>query len=157
MELDLKAIREKRTNLNAQEIGDDAERAQELEAVRAQPGLRRSRSSTQMVKAGVKRLTEMQLCRRRLGLVLRLGRTSTAAHTAAVVHGLQIAKQNDVALVPGVLERGVAWLKRYQAEQVDALDEHRRRWQRIDKHKPGKRHTPTTSTRSSTWCWSTPA
>ena len=29
MKLDLKAIREKRTNLNAQEIGDDAERAKQ--------------------------------------------------------------------------------------------------------------------------------
>jgi len=34
-----------------------------------------------------------------------------------VVHGLQVARENDVAIVPGVLERGVAWLKRYQAEQ----------------------------------------
>ena len=31
-----------------------------------------------------------------------------------MVHGLQLAKQNDVALVPGVLENGVGWLKRYQ-------------------------------------------
>ena len=44
MKLDLKAIQEKRTNLNAQEIGDDAERAKQLEAVRPQPGLRRGRS-----------------------------------------------------------------------------------------------------------------
>ena len=38
-----------------------------------------------------------------------------------MVHGLQIAQQNDVALVPGVLERGVEWLKRYQDEQVQLL------------------------------------
>ena len=32
-----------------------------------------------------------------------------------------MAKQNDVALVPGMLERGVEWLKRYQAEQVQLI------------------------------------
>jgi uncharacterized protein YfaS (alpha-2-macroglobulin family) len=41
--------------------------------------------------------------------------------TAVVVHGLQVAKANDVALVPNVLERGVEWLKNYQSEQVRRL------------------------------------
>ena len=44
MGLDLAAIREKRTNLNAQEIGDDRERAEEWKRFDAQPGLRRGRS-----------------------------------------------------------------------------------------------------------------
>ncbi len=41
--------------------------------------------------------------------------------TAVVVHGLQIAKENDIALVPNMLERGVDWLKNYQAEQIRRL------------------------------------
>jgi hypothetical protein len=41
--------------------------------------------------------------------------------TAVVVRGLLIAQQNDVPLVPGVLERGVKWLEKYQAEQVRKL------------------------------------
>ena len=49
------------------------------------------------------------------------GEHSSPHTTAVVVHGLQIAKQNDVALVPGMLERGVEWLKRYQDEQVQLL------------------------------------
>ena len=72
-----------------------------------------------------------------------------------VVHGLQIAKQNDVALVPGVLERGVEWLKRYQDEQVQLLKN------AAIKDKPRRpaveSNRPTTSTPSSTWCWSMPA
>ena len=44
MKLDLKDIEEKRTNLNAQEIGDDGRAGQGLEALRPQPGLRRGRS-----------------------------------------------------------------------------------------------------------------
>jgi hypothetical protein len=38
-----------------------------------------------------------------------------------VVHGLQIARQNDVAIPQGMLERGVEWLKGYQATQVQYL------------------------------------
>ena len=37
------------------------------------------------------------------------------------MHGLQVAKENDVAIVPGVLERGIDWLKNYQSRQVQLL------------------------------------
>ncbi len=59
--------------------------------------------------------------------------------TATVVHGLQIAKQNDVALVPGVLERGVEWLKQYQEEQLRRLANVDDAGNVIDKKKPSKR------------------
>ena len=49
------------------------------------------------------------------------GEQSFPHTTAVVVHGLQVAKENDVALVPGVLERGIAWLKNYQDRQVQML------------------------------------
>src|SRR3712207_359097 len=41
--------------------------------------------------------------------------------TAVVVHGLQVARQNGMAIVPGIIERGVEWLKKYQDEQVQLL------------------------------------
>ena len=66
---------------------------------------------TKIVKAGVNRLTEMQLSDGGWGWFSGWGEHSTPHMTAIVVHGLQIAQQNDVALVPGVLERGVEWLK----------------------------------------------
>ena len=74
-----------------------------------------------MVKDGVERLTEMQCSDGGWGWFSGWGEYSYAAHHALVVHGLQIAKQNDVALVPGVLERGIEWLKHYQDEQVQLL------------------------------------
>ena len=74
-----------------------------------------------MVKDGVERLTEMQCSDGGWGWFSGWGEHSMPHTTAVVVHGLQIAKQNDVALVPGVLERGVAWLKNYQDEQVQWL------------------------------------
>ena len=38
-----------------------------------------------------------------------------------IVHGLQVAKSNDGAIVPGVMERGVQWLVNYQNQQVQML------------------------------------
>ena len=74
-----------------------------------------------MVKDGVERLTEMQLADGGWGWFSGWGEHSSPHTTAQVVHGLQIAKHNDVALVPGVLERGVEWLINYQDEQVQLL------------------------------------
>ena len=74
-----------------------------------------------MVKDGVERLTAMQCSDGGWGWFSGWGEYSMPHTTAVVVHGLQIAKQNDVALVPGVLERGVAWLKNYQDQQVQWL------------------------------------
>ena len=80
MKLDLKAIQEKRTNLNAQEIGDDQRAGRSSGS-----GTTATRSSTRprssdMVKAGVQAPDEHAARRRRLGLVLRLGEHSYAAH-----------------------------------------------------------------------------
>ena len=77
----------------------------------------RTRSAS-MVKDGVERLTEMQLSDGGWGWFSGYGEQSWPHTTALVVHGLQLARQNDVAIVPGMLERGVAWLQRYQDEQI---------------------------------------
>ena len=116
MNLDLKTIKEKRTNLNAQEIGDDRERAKQWNkynnAVFDEKELER------MVKKGVQRLTDMQLSDGGWGWFSGYGEQSWPHTTAVVVHGLQIAKENDVPLVPGMLDRGIQWLKRYQEKQT---------------------------------------
>jgi hypothetical protein len=120
MGLDLKAIGEKRTNLNAQEIGDDPERAKQWKRFDRNPVFDEA-EVRDMVKAGVNRLTEMQLSDGGWGWFSGWGEHSWPHTTAVVVHGLQIAQQNDVALVPGVLDRGVAWLKNYQVDQIRRL------------------------------------
>jgi hypothetical protein len=130
MGLDLKDIEKKRTNLNAQEIGDDANRAKDW-------GFRggyMSRATAtfknpvfdadavkDMVKAGLERLTSMQCSDGGWGWFSGWGEHSWPHTTAVVVHGLQIARDNDVAIVPGVLERGLEWLKQYQARQIEQL------------------------------------
>ena len=95
---------------------------------------------TKIVKAGVNRLQEMQLSDGGWGWFSGWGEHSTAHMTATVVHGLQIAKQNDVALVPGVLERGVEWLKQYQEEQLRRLANVDAAGNVIDKNKPYKQY-----------------
>ena len=136
MHLDLKAIQKKQTNLNAQEIGNDADRAKQWKQLKANgphpnplpKGEGTGRNPVfdedevrRMVKEGVERLTEMQCSDGGWGWFSGWGEHSMPHTTAVVVHGLQIARQNDVALVPGVLERGVEWLKNYQDEQVQLL------------------------------------
>jgi alpha-2-macroglobulin len=121
MGVDLKTIEEKRTNLNAQEIGDDKERAAQWKRFDRSPVFDEA-ELTSMVKAGVNRLTEMQLTDGGWGWFSGWGEHSTAHTTATVVRGLLIAKQNDVAIVPGVVERGVEWLQRCQREELAKLD-----------------------------------
>jgi alpha-2-macroglobulin len=117
MNLDLKAIQEKRTNLNAQEIGDDKERAKRWKNWEHNPVFDEAKVAA-MVKSGVERLTSMQLSDGGWGWFSGHGEHSYPHTTAVVVHGLQTAAKNDVAIVPGVLQKGLNWLKRYQDEQV---------------------------------------
>jgi uncharacterized protein YfaS (alpha-2-macroglobulin family) len=120
MKLNLKEIEKKRTNLNAQEIGDDAERAKQWKRFKRNPVFDEDEVRN-MVKDGVERLGQMQCSDGGWGWFSGYGEHSAPHTTAVVVHGLQTAKECDVALVPGLLERGVEWLKNYQEKQVELL------------------------------------
>jgi uncharacterized protein YfaS (alpha-2-macroglobulin family) len=129
MGIDLKEVRDKQTNLNAQEIGDDKKRMADWKRL---SGTKRwngdkwvprnpvfdEKQVRDMVKQGVKRLTAMQLSDGGWGWFSGWGEHSYPHTTAYVVHGLQIAQENDVAIVPNVIERGVKWLKKYQSKQI---------------------------------------
>jgi uncharacterized protein YfaS (alpha-2-macroglobulin family) len=120
MNLNLKEIQEKRTNLNAQEIGDDRERAAGWKRFDRNPVFDEEEVK-RMVADGLQALTSMQLADGGWGWFSGFGEHSWPHTTAVVVHGLQLAKKVDVALVPGVLERGIEWLKTYQNRQVQLL------------------------------------
>ncbi|MEZ6110335.1 MAG: MG2 domain-containing protein [Pirellulaceae bacterium] len=120
MNLDLAAIQEKRTNLNAQEIGDDRERAKQWKRFDRNPVFDRDELD-RMVKEGLKRLTSMQNSDGGWGWFSGYAERSWPHTTALIVHGLQVAKQNDVALVPGTLERGEQWLRQYQQQEIQKL------------------------------------
>src|SRR5207249_741784 len=74
-----------------------------------------------MTAAGVQALVNMQLGDGGWGWFSGWGEHSWPHTTAVVVHGLQIAKQNGVVLPQGMLERGLDWLKNYQAQQIQMI------------------------------------
>ena len=117
MQLNLKDIQAKRTNLNAQEIGDDVERVKQWKRFDRNPVFDEDEVRN-LTKEGLDRLTSMQLADGGWGWFSGFGERSWPHTTAVVVHGLQVARSNEVAIVPGVLERGLEWLKRHQDEQV---------------------------------------
>ncbi|MFH0939355.1 MAG: alpha-2-macroglobulin family protein, partial [Planctomycetota bacterium] len=132
MNINLKDVRDKITNLNAQEIGDDIERAKQWKRQdsngfwcdarpRVNPVFDEA-EVTAMAKAGIERLSSMQCADGGWGWFSGWGEQSYPHTTAYVVHGLQIARNNDVALPPGMAERGIEWLKNYQATQVTNLN-----------------------------------
>jgi uncharacterized protein YfaS (alpha-2-macroglobulin family) len=120
MKLDLAAIRAKRTNLNAQEIGDDAARAAQWQRFGHNPVFDPAEVQN-MVKEGVTKLTAMQLSDGGWGWFSGYGEQSYPHTTAVVVHGLQVAQNNGAAIVPGVTERGVQWLADYQQRELTKL------------------------------------
>ena len=145
MGLDLKEIEQKRTNLNAQEIGDDKARAEQWkkrEQTRDAKGNLIDKNPVfseyevqRMVKEGVQALTQMQLSDGGWGWFSGYGERSWPHTTAYVVHGLQLAQENGVAIVPGVIERGIEWLRRYQQREIVKLQN----WEKDQgKTKPNK-------------------
>jgi alpha-2-macroglobulin len=119
--VDLKAIRDKHTNLNAQQIGDARDRAREWKGYEHNPVFDPAEVA-KMTKAGIQRLADMQLSDGGWGWFSGYGEFSSPHTTALVVHGLQVARQNDLALPEGMLDRGVEWLSHHQSGQVRLLD-----------------------------------
>lgn len=118
--VNLKDIQEKRTNLNAQEIGDAKERAKGWKRFPRNPVFDEDEVKA-MVAAGIQALQGQQLSDGGWGWFSGYGEQSYPHTTAVVVHGLQLAKQNDVILPAGMLERGIDWLKTYQAREMQKI------------------------------------
>ncbi len=129
MGVDLAAVKQKRNNLNPQEIGDPAKRAAQWKRHGENNPVWDEAELARMVKAGLRDLSSIQ--NGDGGFPWFRGGHSGAHTTAGTVHGLLLAKANGVALVPGMLERGVAWLEGYQKGEVDKIknaERKRRPW-----------------------------
>ncbi|MBI1831683.1 MAG: alpha-2-macroglobulin, partial [Planctomycetes bacterium] len=121
MKLDLKEIEKHQTNLNSAEIGDDKKRVGDWKRLTKRNPVFNEEEVRRMSVAGVNALAGMQLSDGGWGWFSGYGERSWPHTTATVVHGLQLAKANDVALPQNMLERGIEWLKGYQNEQVRRL------------------------------------
>jgi uncharacterized protein YfaS (alpha-2-macroglobulin family) len=118
--LDLKAIADKRSHLNAQEIGDPAGRAAQWKRFNRNPVFDEAELND-MIRDGLKRLYDMQLSDGGWGWFSGWGERSSAHLTAHVVRGLLLARESGLAVVPGVLDRGIGWLRRHQVEQISEI------------------------------------
>lgn len=119
--LDLKAIREQHTNLNAQQIGDARERGKEWQRYEHTAVFDEAELAKRSAE-GFKRLADMQLSDGGWGWFSGYGEFASPHTTALVVHGLQIARQNDVKLPDGMLDRGLSWLTEFQGKQAQLLE-----------------------------------
>jgi uncharacterized protein YfaS (alpha-2-macroglobulin family) len=120
MGLDLQAIKEKRTNLNSQEIGNDRQKAAQWRRHNRNPVFD-EQTVADMVAAGIKRLADMQLSDGGWGWFSGYGEKSYPHTTAYVVHGLQIARNSDVIIPAGMVEGGIRWLQKYQSQKVERI------------------------------------
>lgn len=129
MGVDLEAVRNKRSNLNPQEMGDDKERMAQWKRWQRNPVFSQDEVD-KMVRKGVAKLTEMQLSDGGWGWFSGYGERSYAHTTAVVVHGLKIAQENGANIPAGVIAKGVAWLKNYETRETEKI----RMWKKRKKN-----------------------
>jgi uncharacterized protein YfaS (alpha-2-macroglobulin family) len=123
MGVSLADVKKKRTNLNAQEIGDPQKRAEQWKELRwsDKNPVFDEEEHVRIVKVGLERITSMQNRDGGWGWFSGDREYSYPHTTAVVLHGLQVAQASGLAIVPGVVQNGVNWLKGYEAEQVRLL------------------------------------
>ena len=124
MGIDLEDVRNKRANLNPQEIGDDKERMAQWKQWQRNPVFS-EKEVNKMTAAGIKKLREMQLSDGGWGWFSGYGERSYPHTTAVVVHGLLIAQANGAKVDAGMIDLGITWLKNYEAEETERI----RNWQ----------------------------
>ena len=120
MQIDLAEVRNKRANLNPQELGDAQKRASQWRVWKDNPVWNLEEVDT-MVRKGVKRLREMQNSDGGWGWFSAYGARSYPHTTAVVVHGLTVARANGAPVPDELLNGGVEWLKRYEQGQVEMV------------------------------------
>ncbi|NWK55681.1 alpha-2-macroglobulin [Verrucomicrobiaceae bacterium N1E253] len=129
MGINLEDVKNKRANLNPQEIGDDKTRMAQWKRWQRNPVFD-AQEVAKMTRQGVDQLGKMQLGNGGWGWFSGYGERAYPHTTAVVVHGLLIAKQNDAKIPERMLNDGIQWLQQYEATQ----SEHIRMWKKRKKH-----------------------
>jgi uncharacterized protein YfaS (alpha-2-macroglobulin family) len=122
--VDLKAVRDKRTNLNAQEIGDADKRAKRWQGKdgkgKPKEPVFDENEVQKMANAGLKKLEAMRCGDGGWGWFPG-GRESSPHITALVLHGLKAAEHARMDLNDGIVLNGIEFLKRHEAEELRRL------------------------------------
>ncbi|MBB5037927.1 alpha-2-macroglobulin family protein [Prosthecobacter dejongeii] len=119
--VDLKAVKEKLTNLNAQQIGKPEERAKQWKGRPNQEPVFDEDEVKKMAKTGLARLEAMRNGDGGWGWFPG-GRESSPHITAVVMHGLKAAERIGFDLNDGLIRQGVEWLARHEAEELRRLN-----------------------------------
>ncbi|MDR2344630.1 MAG: alpha-2-macroglobulin [Planctomycetaceae bacterium] len=120
MNIDLAKLEKSRANLNAQELGDNRKPliATKFSLQKRNP-VYSIKEVQKMVDEGVKKLTQMQNSDGGWGW---FSKDRSYPHlTALVLHGLIIARNNDVPIDKSIFERGQKCLLQYQNEEVKKI------------------------------------
>ena len=116
--VDLESIRDKKANLNAQEIGDPAERKAQWSRVTRKDPIFDTAETRKIVSEGVAKLQSMQNADGGWAWFYGPGATSSARLTALVTRGLKLAQECDYPVDQNVIDRGVQWLRGYEHDEV---------------------------------------
>jgi len=116
--VDLASLKEKRANLNAQELGDAKERAAQWSRNASHEAVYDVDEARKLAQTGVDKLVAAQCADGGWGWFSGVGERSTAEMTALVVRGLVLARDNDQAVPEHALQNGIAWLQNYQREEA---------------------------------------
>ena len=116
--VDLASLKDKRANLNAQELGDAKERAAQWSRNASHEAVYDVDEARKLAQIGVDKLVAAQCDDGGWGWFSGVGERSTAEMTALVVRGLVLARANDQAVPEHALQNGIAWLQNYQREEA---------------------------------------
>jgi uncharacterized protein YfaS (alpha-2-macroglobulin family) len=129
MNVNLQEVKNKRVNLNPQEIGDAKQRAEQWKRWQENPVWDKDEVD-KMVRKGIKRLREMQNDDGGWGWFSAYGERSYPHTTAVVVHGLTVAKLNGAKIPADILKQGVVWLKISEGREAERI----RMWEKRKKN-----------------------
>jgi uncharacterized protein YfaS (alpha-2-macroglobulin family) len=124
---DLAAIKDKKVNLNPQQLGDPKERAAQWK-----PGhpdwnpVWDEREVVKMESAGIAKLRDQQNPDGGWGWFSAYGNQSYPHTTAVVLHGLILARDNGAKVPVDMIERGLAWLAKHEETEADKIE----RWEK---------------------------
>ncbi len=119
---DLAAIKDRKINLNPQQLGDPKERAAQWK-----PGAPNwnpvwdEAEVAKMERAGIAKLRDQQNPDGGWGWFSAFGHTSYAHTTSVVMHGLLLARDSGAKIPDDMIDRGLAWLAKHEEKEADKI------------------------------------
>jgi len=128
---DLAAIKDKRSQLDPQKLGDPKERAKDWQPKNPNWNpVWDEKEVAKMEAAGIAKLRDQQNPDGGWGWFSAYGNYSYPHTTAVVMHGLLLARDNGAKIPADMIERGLAWLAKHEEVEADRIAN----WKKRDKN-----------------------